>query len=163
MKTDDMKKAGDVLLADTSPASSGSLYSCELCSLPASYLHLSVSNATHSRNSHSSNKLQIPANRRPKTLWNAVEIISWIISISAWSYSPSVGLVWSRLKAWISLDIVRERIGFRWRSLGIVYGVWNRFAPNLHQELTCYSITFLWITLMIAKPKSIKNAFWSSE
>ena len=68
MKPDDMKKAGDVLLADTSPASSGSLYSCELCSLPASYLHLSVSNATHLRNSHSSNKLQIPAEQRPKML-----------------------------------------------------------------------------------------------
>ena len=84
MEPDDMKKAGDVLLADTSPASSGSLYSCELCSLPASYLHLSVSNATHLRNSHSSNKLQIPAEQRPKMLCNAVEIISWIISISAW-------------------------------------------------------------------------------
>lgn len=68
MKTDDMKKAGDVLLADTSPASSGSLYSCELCSLPASYLHLSVLSAAHLRNSHSSNKLQIPAEQRPKML-----------------------------------------------------------------------------------------------
>ena len=54
MKTDDNEKAGDVLLADTSPANEVSVFACDICSLFAPCSLLTQSNAVQSRNTQNS-------------------------------------------------------------------------------------------------------------
>ena len=53
------------------------VFACDSCSLCAPCLLLTKQNGTLLRNSHNSKSIQFSAKQRPKTHWEAVEIISW--------------------------------------------------------------------------------------
>lgn len=59
------------------------VFACDSCSLCAPCLLLTKQNGTLLRNSHNSKSIQFSAKQRPKTHWEAVEIISWVSEISA--------------------------------------------------------------------------------
>ena len=56
MKTADYEKAGDVLLADTSPAHEASVFACDICSLLAPCSLLTQSGTALCRNSQNSKR-----------------------------------------------------------------------------------------------------------
>lgn len=53
------------------------VFACDSCSLCAPCLLLTKQNGTLLRNSYNSKSIQFSAKQRPKTHWEAVEIISW--------------------------------------------------------------------------------------
>ena len=66
MKTAGNEKAGDVLLADTSPAHQVSVFACDICSLLAPCSLLTQSGTAQSRNAQNSKTSINPAKQRPK-------------------------------------------------------------------------------------------------
>ena len=58
MKAADNEKAGDVLLADTSPAHQVSVFACDICSLLAPCSLLTQSSTAQSRNTQNSKRFE---------------------------------------------------------------------------------------------------------